>query len=408
MVDSHDIVIVGGGMVGASLAAALAPLSLRIAVVEAWPPASQAQPSYDDRATAVAQGSRRIFDAMGCWRPLEAAAIPIRRIHVSDRGRFGFTRMDCRDHGLDALGYVIENRVMGPALWERIGTHDNVELLCPARVTGLAVSDAGAEVTISREDGAEQTLAAALVIAADGARSPLRSMAGIDIDVHDYGQTAIIANVTTSQPHANEAFERFTDQGPLAMLPMAGQRCSLVWTMATGRAEQRLADLEETFLDDLQRAFGFRLGRIERVGKRQSYPLTLVRARAQTSPRVALIGNAAHALHPVAGQGFNLGLRDVAAMAEVLAEASRDGADPGSQAVLDAYARWRREDHERVITMTDSLVRLFTNPLGPVKAARALALLGLDLLPTAKAGFVRQTTGLAGRLPRLARGLPVI
>jgi 2-octaprenyl-6-methoxyphenol hydroxylase len=407
MANSHDIVIVGGGMVGASLAVALAPLPLRIAVVEAWPPASDAQPSYDDRATAVAHGSRLIFDAIGCWRPLAEAAMPIHRIHVSDRGRFGFTRMDCRDHGLDALGYVIENRMIGPALWARIETCDNVQLLCPARVSALAANGAGVEVTIDPEGGTAQTLNAALVIAADGARSPLRAMAGIEADVHDYGQTAIIANVTTSKPHANEAFERFTDQGPLAMLPMAGQRSSLVWTLGKSAAEQAMAAPDEVFLDDLQQAFGFRLGRIEQVGKRQSYPLKLVRARAQTAPRVVLIGNAAHSLHPVAGQGFNLGLRDVAALAEVLAEAGREGADPGSPPVLEAYDRWRREDHERVITLTDSLVRLFTNPLGPVKAARALALLGLDLLPMAKAGFVRQATGLAGRLPRLARGLPV-
>ncbi len=407
MSESYDIVIVGGGMVGASMAAALAPLPLRVAVIEALPPASSAQPSYDDRATAVAYGSRRIFDAMGCWRALEPAATPIRRIHVSDRGRFGFTRMDCRDHGLEALGYVIENRAIGPALWEQIGLHDNLRMICPARVSALALEDDRAEVTVSREDGGSERLRAAMVVAADGARSPLREMAGIDNDSRDYGQTAVIANVSTSQPHANEAFERFTDHGPLAMLPMAGQRCSLVWTMAPAAAARLIAAPDQAFLDELQQAYGFRLGRIERVGRRQSYPLTLVRAGTQTAPRVALIGNAAHALHPVAGQGFNLGLRDVAALAEVLAGAVRDGDDPGGPPVLEAYERWRREDHERVITLTDSLVRLFTNPLGPVKAARGLALLGLDLLPAAKAGFVRQTTGLAGRLPRLARGLPV-
>lgn len=407
MSESYDIVIVGGGMVGASLAAALAPLPLRVAVIEALPPTSSEQPSYDDRATAVAYGSRRIFDAMGCWRALESAATPIRRIHVSDRGRFGFTRMDSRDYGLEALGYVIENRAIGPALWDQIGAHDNLRMICPARVSALTVAGDGAEVTVSREDGGSERFGAALVVAADGARSPLRELAGIDNDSRDYGQTAVIANVSTSQPHANEAFERFTEHGPLAMLPMAGRRCSLVWTMAPEAAARVLAAPEDAFLDELQQAFGFRLGRIERVGRRQSYPLTLVRAGSQTAPRVALIGNAAHALHPVAGQGFNLGLRDVAALAEVLAAAVRDGDDPGGASVLQAYEQWRCEDHERVITLTDSLVRLFTNPLGPVKAARGLALLGLDLLPAAKAGFVRQTTGLAGRLPRLARGLPV-
>ena len=407
MARSNDIVIVGGGMVGASLAAALAPLGLSVAVVEAWPLASSSQPSYDDRATAVANGSQRIFEAMGCWEALQAEATPIRRIHVSDRGHFGFTRISSSDHGLEALGYVIENRVIGPALWRMIDGYDNVQTLCPARVSAIRVSDERAEVEVSGEDGSIEVLQTALIVAADGAQSPLREMGGIDSDTHDYGQSAVIANVSTSQHHEYEAFERFTDHGPLAMLPMAGQRCSLVWTMAPAAAEHALACSDEEFLADLQQAFGFRLGRIHRVGRRHAYPLRLVRAAAQSAPRLILVGNAAHALHPVAGQGFNLGLRDVAALAELLAEARNEDADFGGQDLRESYAQWRRQDHERVISLTDSLVRLFTNPLGPVKVARALALLGLDLLPAAKAGFVRQTTGRAGRLPRLARGLPL-
>ena len=407
MARSTDIIIVGGGMVGASLAAAVAPLGFSVIVVEAWPPASSSQPSYDDRATAVANGSQRIFEAMGCWEALRAEATPIRRIHVSDRGRFGFTRINAADHDLDALGYVIENRVIGPVLWQQIAACDNVDMLCPARVSGIEIHDEYAEVELSGEDGSSQTLRAALVVAADGAQSPLRRMAGIDSETLDYGQSAVIANVSTSQPHENQAFERFTDHGPLAMLPMSGQRCSLVWTMAPEAAEQLLASSDDAFLAGLQQAFGFRLGRIQRVGKRHAYPLRLVRALAQSAPRLILVGNAAHSLHPVAGQGFNLGLRDVAVLAELLAGTRGNDIDPGGDDLRDAYAQWRVQDHARVIRLTDSLVRLFTNPLLPVKAVRALGLLGLDLLPAAKAGFVRQTTGRAGRLPRLARGLPL-
>ena len=407
MARSTDIIIVGGGMVGASLAAAVAPLGFSVIVVEAWPPASSAQPSYDDRATAVANGSQRIFEAMGCWEALRAEATPIRRIHVSDRGRFGFTRINAADHDLDALGYVIENRVIGPVLWQQIAACDNVDTLCPARVSGIEIHGEYAEVELSGEDGSSQTLRAALVVAADGAQSPLRRMAGIDSETHDYGQCAVIANVSTSQPHENEAFERFTDHGPLAMLPMSSQRCSLVWTMAPEAAEQLLGNSDDAFLAGLQQAFGFRLGRIQRVGKRHAYPLRLVRALAQSAPRLILVGNAAHSLHPVAGQGFNLGLRDVAVLAELLAGTRGNDIDPGGDDLRDAYAQWRAQDHARVIRLTDSLVRLFTNPLLPVKAVRALGLLGLDLLPVAKAGFVRQTTGRAGRLPRLARGLPL-
>jgi 2-octaprenyl-6-methoxyphenol hydroxylase len=405
MGEDYDILIVGGGMVGASLAAALTPLALRIAVVEAWPPASRAQPSYDDRSTAVAQGSRRIFDAMGCWRALAGDATPIERIHVSDRGRFGFTRIVAKEVGAEALGYVVENRLMGQALWQRLRAADSVDLLCPARVTGLDVQPDRVLVDVERDGADGITLRTALVVAADGARSPIRAQLGIGTWSHDYEQTALIANVTSCAPHRNEAFERFTDDGPLAMLPLSEGRCSLVWTLPPDAASRIAALSEADFLAALQSAFGYRLGRLTRVGQRNSYPLRLVRANRQFVGRVLLIGNAAHSLHPVAGQGFNLGLRDVASLADVLADAVAAGDDPGSPAVLERYRAWREEDHERVVSFTDSLVRLFTNPLGAVKAARGLGLLGLDLLPGAKMRFARQSMGLSGRLPRLARGI---
>jgi 2-octaprenyl-6-methoxyphenol hydroxylase len=394
-------------MVGASLAAALAPLSLEIAVVEAWPPSSASQPSYDDRSTAVAEGSRRIFGAIGCWAAIEAAATPIRRIHVSDRGQFGFTRLDCRDYAMQALGYVVENRCLGTALWGALEERGNVSIISPARVESLEIGEDSVIMEVRGEGLAPQTLRASLVVGADGARSAVRETLELGEVTWEYGQEAVIANVSISGSHEFEAFERFTETGPLALLPMSGNRCSLVWTLDPDKAAE-ITELEEpAFLATLQNAFGFRLGRFVRSGTRVRYPLRLVRAKRQMDRRVLLIGNAAHAIHPVAGQGFNLGLRDVAALADVVADTVAHGADPGSPEVLDAYVQWRKADQRRVAAMTDSLVRLFANPLAPVRAARRLGLLGLDLVPGPKEVLARQAMGLRGRLPRLARGIPL-
>jgi len=225
--------------------------------------------------------------------------------------------------------------------------------------------------------------------------------------IWEYGQEAVIANVTTSVAHGNEAFERFTETGPLALLPMTEGRSSLVWTLDPATAGQVTSLGEDLFLDRLQDAFGFRLGRFVRVGRRSRYPLRLVRAKRQSGRRVLLIGNAAHAIHPVAGQGFNLGLRDVAALADVVADAVADGVDPGSAGIQDAYLRWRQGDQRRVAAITDSLVRLFTNPLAPVKALRRVGLIGLDLAPGPKSRFALGAMGVGGRQPRLARGIPL-
>lgn len=406
MSDHYDIVIVGGGMVGASLAVALEPLGYRVAVIEAHAPDSDAQPSYDDRSTAVAESSRRVFETMGCWRAMEPVATPIRRIHVSDRGRFGVTRLEAAAHEVEALGYVVENRDIGEALWGRLREGGTAELVCPARVIGLEQSGDEATLVVEGRNGG-RSLTARLVVAADGVRSPVRALLGIEAETRDYGQSAVIANVSPSRDHACEAYERFTDTGPLALLPMTGGRCSLVWTLGPGDAE-RMRDCDETeFLERLQRAFGFRLGRFLKAGRRQAYPLALTRAGHQAQGRVVLVGNAAHGIHPVAGQGFNLGLRDVATLAEVLAD-GREGGDPGAAGLLASYLEWREDDHRRVMDFTDSLVRIFTNPLGPVRVARNLGLLGMDLLPPAKSELARRGMGFVGRLPRMARGLPLI
>ncbi|MDH3589589.1 MAG: 2-octaprenyl-6-methoxyphenyl hydroxylase [Gammaproteobacteria bacterium] len=396
-----DILIIGGGMVGASLAAALAPLSLRVTVVEAKAPRDPGQPSYDDRSTALAYGSRRIIETLGLWPALESAATPIHGIHVSDRGRFGVTRLDRDEQGLPALGYVVDNRALGPVLW-RAMEQSQVEILCPAGIKAINLKRDCAEVSVSTEDG-PVVCNTRLLVVADGARSTTRELLGIGADITRYEQIAVITNVTPEKYHEHVAYERFTDTGPLAFLPMSNGRCSVVWTLPPDEADTALLCDDDQFLSALQDAFGHRLGRLTRCGSRHSYPLFLVKAAQISGERHVLIGNAAHGLHPVAGQGFNLGLRDVAALADVIA----DNDDPGDAIALRRYTQWRESDHDRVINLTDGLVRLFTSDFAPVKLARGAGLAALDLLGAPRGAFARQTMGLRGRLPRLARGVPL-
>ena len=401
---NFDVTIVGGGMVGASLAVALAPLPIRIALIEAHTPRSSAQPSYDDRSTAVANGSRQILETIGLWESLESQATPIRQIHISDRGRFGISRINAEDEGVAALGYVIPNRTIGAALWDALENLDNVTLFCPAKLQSLQTEDDAVQVTISGADDESETLTTKLLTAADGARSIVRELVGIDATVWDYGQTAIISNVTTEKPHDNIAYERFTDSGPMAVLPMQSNRSALVWSVPSDDAAAILELSDDEMLARLQTLFGYRLGHWTKIGERASYPLSMVRADEQTRPRIAIIGNAAHGLHPIAGQGFNLSLRDIAVLAELVAAA----ADPGAKETLDAYKDWRAGDQNRVIGFTDGLIRVFGNPLHSVRAARNVGLVLFDLLPGAKSLLAKQTMGRGGDLPRLARGVPLI
>ena len=413
-------------MVGASLALALGGLALEVVVIEAVPPDAAGQTSFDARTTALSNGTRRIFGGLRLWDELAREATPIRRIHVSERGRFGVTRLDAAEQGVPALGYVLENRVLGAALWRRLEALPRTRLWTPAEVGALTVEADHAALSVRLQGGEEVLLHARLVVAADGAGSLVRREAGVAAERWDYEQTAIIANVIPERFHEHVAYERFTPTGPLALLPIADGRCVLVWTLAPGAAARALTLDEATFLAELQQCFGWRLGRITKVGTRHAYPLALTRAETQSAARVAIIGNAAQGLHPIAGQGFNLGLRDAATLAEVIAEeigghaaddaaaagagegAGRGAADPGSEAVLKRYADWRRADRHALIAFTDGLVRLFGSPFAPVRAARGLGLVLFDLSATAKTALSRLSLGFAGRLPRLARGLPLV
>ena len=399
-----DVLIVGGGLVGASLACALSGQGLRLAMVEPYPFHSERPAGYDDRTIALAEGSRRVFQTLSIWEAVASEATPIRTIHVSERGAYGFTRLRAAEHGVEALGYVTPARSLGRALADRLADLSDLRLLSGASLVDLVTNGDRVQVQVEA-DGAPRFINASLVVAADGFRSTVRTLVGIDAREREYGQNAIIANITPELPHGNVAYERFTDQGPMALLPMSENRCGLVCTVEEQRAESLMRWADAHFLEFVQARFGDRLGRFLRVGQRQVYPLVHLKSREHFRDRVVIIGNAAHTLHPVAGQGFNLGLRDVAALAEVVCDAHRADRDIGGRSVLEAYQDWRGTDQTLTAGFTDALVRLFTNPLPPLKMARDLGLLALDVAPGLKQVLARNAMGLAGRLPKLTRGI---
>jgi 2-octaprenyl-6-methoxyphenol hydroxylase len=399
-----DLAIVGGGMVGASLAAALAGSRRRVLLIENVAPDGHGQPSFDERTTALGNASRRIFEGLGIWPELAAAAAPIRSIHVSDAGRFGFARLAAHEQGIDAFGYVLANRSIGMALWQQLARAANVTLRVPARVRDLELAPGGASLAVESAGGVRERFTAGLLVAADGAQSQVRSAAGIDAEIEDYRQLAVVANVSCDLPHQDIAYERFTRQGPLALLPLADGSRALIWACAPARAEELLALPDAAYLAELQRQFGWRAGRFVRLGRRISYPLALTRATKAAGLRTVLIGNAAQSLHPVAGQGFNLGLRDAAMLAEVLVQSD---ADAGAPQLLADFADWRARDRAGVVRFTDGLIRVFGSERTGISLLRDLGLLLFDLSPPAKSALARVSAGFAGPTPRLARGLPL-
>ncbi len=398
MQTDYDITIAGGGMVGAGLACALAGSRYRVAVIEAVAPDDAIQPSYDDRGLSLSLASQRILSALGVWPALSAEATPIEHIHVSDRGRFGFVRLHAADLNLPAMGYVVVARQLGRALLARLHSADNIDFLCPARVDTVRVS---AEAATLRLAGDGRELTGRLLVVADGARSGLRDRLGFVIDEKDYGQTAIVANVTPERGHENRAFERFTDSGPVALLPLSGNRCASVFTVPREAADDYMALPDADYLERLQQRFGRRLGRLVQVGRRKSYPVVKLVPDTPLGDRALLLGNAAHTIHPNGAQGFNLGLRDAAALAEVLLQSP--AADAGAPAPLQEYLARRRADQQRVIRFTDRLAEWFYNddPLRIV--VRDTGMLLTDLVPAFKRAFMRRAMGVAGRQPAMVR-----
>jgi 2-octaprenyl-6-methoxyphenol hydroxylase len=414
-----DVLVVGGGMAGMSLAAALGGAGLRVIVVDREGPGALVDADYDGRASAIAHGSQRALQAIGVWdapegppgRPgMAAHAEPILDIRVSDGDSLLFLHYDHRELGTAPFGHMVENRATRAALLARMAALDTVELRSP--LTLSALSREGPEVRARTSDGAEIT--AALAVAADGRNSALRREAGIAVTEWAYRQTGIVCTMGHERPHRGIAHERFLPSGPFAVLPMTDylepggstpiHRSSIVWTERTDLAPAFLSLDDAEFSRELGRRFGPHYGAVRIIGKRWSYPLALSHAETYIAPRLALIGDAAHAMHPIAGQGLNLGLRDVAALAEVLVDARRAGEDLGAATVLERYQRWRRFDSALLLAVTDGLNRLFSNDIPPLRLIRDLGLAAVNRLPPLKRLFVRHAMGTVGDLPRLVRG----
>ena len=377
-------------MVGASLVAALKNhTDKKIAVVEAFELNSDSQPSFDDRSIALSYGSRRIWESMGLWKNLEPEIEAIKSIHVSDRGHPGATRIDHTEEKVEALGYVVENRVMGKVLMNEVDSLSHVDWFCPATIDTLEQTESHVSIQIKTAQGV-QSLEGKLLVAADGVQSVTRQLAGLDIRREDYNQSAIIANVKTDQLHQGIAYERFTDSGPLAFLPMTENRYSVVWTCEQDEAPHITSLSDDEFIVELQQRFGYRAGNIEKTGERFAYPLAYTETEQLTRGRVVVIGNAAHALHPVSGQGYNLALRDVAELAEMIVE----NTDPGHALLLAEYHAKRLKDMQRVYRITDSMVKVFSNDFAPLGHLRAGGLIAVNLISPLRSLMARQSVRL--------------
>lgn len=390
------MIIVGGGMTGATLALAISQLTrgqLPVHLVEAVAPQGADHPGFDARAIALAQGTCQQLSRIGLWQAIADCATAIRTVHVSDRGHAGFVTLDAQDYRIDALGNVVELHDVGLRLFRLLQDAPGVTLHCPARVASMKRSEDAVSVTL--ENGT--VIEGQLLVAADGSRSALGTQCGVEWRQQPYSQVAVIANVSTAGSHDGRAFERFTEHGPLAMLPMSNGRCSLVWCHQQEKAEEVKSWSDERFCRELQKAFGWRLGRITHAGKRSVYPLSLTTASHSISHRVALVGNAAQTLHPIAGQGFNLGLRDVMSLAESLAQAWGEGKDCGAYSVLSHYQKRRQADKEATIGVTDGLVHLFANRWAPLVAGRNVGLMAMELFIPARDVLAQRTLGWVAR-----------
>jgi len=404
---NYDIVIVGGGMVGISLALLLrAQRPWKILVVEAQELAVSDSPvsgayssSFDARSTALSWSSRNIYQSIAVWPQLKRHLAAIAQIHVSDRGHAGLTRIDAADANVDALGYVVENQWLGSVLLNQLAETD-IQLLGSAGVETIVPLAAGMRLGVQQSDQDLQTIDAKLVVIADGAGSSTSKKLGIQSQSSTYGQTGIIANISLEKPHGGVAYERFTDQGPMALLPLTDfkgrPRSALVWTQPSEMAESLMAADEQSFLEQLQTRFGYRLGRFKQLGERVAYPLALTTATEQVRRHLVVMGNAAHSLHPVAGQGFNLSLRDAATLANSLAQA---GEAIGDLAVLQQYQQQQAADQRNTVLFSDSLPKLFGLSSSVIALGRNSGLLAMDLIPSLRNSFARFGMGMATREP---------
>jgi 2-octaprenyl-6-methoxyphenol hydroxylase len=387
----YDLVIVGGGLAGNCLALALKNSGLKIAMIEAQERDVLQNSTLGDRALALAAGTVDALKALNLWQDIEHAATKIKDIHISDKGHFGKARLSAKKENVEALGYVISARDLETHIASQIVTAENVTLYCPARIMGLIADENAAFVSLKYQDES-LNLKAKLVVGADGGNSSVRQLLNISQQISNYGQTALVTTITASKPHHNVAYERFTSSGPLALLPMGTNDCAVVWTRKTDDAQALISGNETDFMTQLQTCFGWRLGELKLSAPRRAFPLSLIQANSMISQRAVIIGNAAHQLHPVAGQGFNLGLRDVVVLAEML-QAQNETGDIGATAFLKRFSQLRQTDQSRTIQFTNAVVQIFSNEWLALAAARNVGLALLDVLPFAKNVLARHAMG---------------
>ncbi len=397
-----DLVVVGGGMTGLLLACAAASADADVTLVDPVPWPTSTAPPFDGRVTAIARASRHVLEGIDAWAAMADEASPILDIEVSEQASPFAVHYDHHEVGREPLGHIVENRAIRSALIRRARdlSRDRLKLAIPDKVA--AINASSSSVTVRLETGSE--IEAKLVIGADGRNSACRLHAGIDVMRWAYRQTGIVATIAHEKPHHGLAVERFFPSGPLAILPMKGKQSSIVWA-ADDELAGSLIDLgDEAFIDELQERVDHRLGAIALAGKRFHYPLSMVQANRYTDQRLALVGDAARAIHPIAGQGWNLAVRDVAALIELSIDALRLGLDPGSPSVLSRYERWRRFDGLALVAITDGLNRLFANDIPPIRLAREMGLGLVQRTPFLKRFFMHHAMGMVGDLPRLMRG----
>lgn len=394
MVERTDILIVGGGLVGASLAIALDAAGRRATLVEAAAPRAPSQPSYDERNLALARASVNALEALGVWQHAQAAATPITRLHVSRAGEFGAARVSAREVDVDALGATLPARELGEALEMRLKTCLRLTRHAPAKLESLQRIDKGWRARISTADGTRE-IETGLLVGADGSDSFARAQLGIGADPHDYAQSLIVCTVTPERDPEGCAYERFSDDGPVALLPLSSHQCGLVLTVPADCAEETLALDDEAFIALAQRRFGWKLGRLTRPGRRQAHRARRMIARSLTAPHAVLIGNAAQTVHPIGAQGFNLGLRDALTLAELIASSS----DLDVSDLLREYAVRRAPDREGVLAFSHGLVSLACLPQSAYAPLRSLALIGFDRLPLLKRALAKRGMGFRVSLP---------
>ena len=398
----HDIAIVGGGLVGSSLAIALERCGFRVALIEAAIPRVSEQPSYDERNLALARASINALESLGVWRQIVSEPAEIERIHVSRRGDFGAVKLDAGRLGLPAFGAVLPARELGNGLLKRLDECLSLNRIAPAKLVGIDRQPDRIELTLNTIDG-ERRLSTRLLVGADGTESFVRGNAAIGVQRTDYGQSAFVTTVTTEHALNGTAYERFTDSGPVALLPLGRNRAGLVLSVPADDSD-RVASLDDAaFLALVHERFGYRVGRLSRPGKRKPYPLARVLADALTAPRTVLIGNAAQTVHPLGAQGFNLGLRDALSLAELLVAAKQENADPGNADLLARYAERRAPDREATTSFSDDLVRLMGNSSAPLRVLRSIGLGALDRLTPIKRRVALRGMGFRGDVSQ--RGL---